>query len=283
MFATVCSAMTDCVVLKPTAVAFLLDNTHSSIDGDFSPTRLEAQKLTVDHFVQYIFTVQPLSQIAFGTLCKLESGIRCSFMSCHERILGSFPSITSRCGALDLATGIRCAILALRHCKSDIVTKRILAFVGSDHDIADSTIAGQVAEQLLKEKVLLDIVAFGRDVRHKQSLRRLIPEAIASQCHFLDVPSLGTVLSDSVLASPIGPGRTRRECRWWSLRSLIPCWRRRSHCRRARRRRTQRRAGRSSAGPARSGARFWWETAAKGSRGGKDSDEMDDHQEWPDL
>jgi 26S proteasome regulatory subunit N10 len=194
------------ISLGPRAVAFLLDNTLSSIDGDFYPTRLEAQLSTVERFAQYLFAVEPLSQIALATLCSSECGLRSSFTDSQSRLAQSLRTVTTRCGILSLAQGIRLGILALRHCPVEVVAKRILAFVGTDHDITDSS-ASELAGQLYKEKVSLDIVVFGNDVGRVAVLRKLIHPEVASQCTFLRILSSNTVLSDDVMASAIGPGK----------------------------------------------------------------------------
>jgi 26S proteasome regulatory subunit N10 len=190
----------------PRAVAVLIDNTHSSMDGDFYPTRLEAQKNTVERLAQYLFTLQPSSQLAIGTLCSSECGIRSSFTSCQLRISNSLRPVTSRCGVAQLSLGIHWSILAFHHCNQNISLKRILAFVGGDHDILDEAIAVNLADQLLKEKVYIDIVVIGLDVPGVKLLKKLIPTEVESKCHFLEVPNSDTVLSDNVLASPIGSG-----------------------------------------------------------------------------
>jgi 26S proteasome regulatory subunit N10 len=192
--------------LQARAVVVLIDNTHSSIDGDFYPTRLEAQKQTVKRFAQYLFSVQPSSEVAIGTLCSSEAGIRSSFTNSQCRISNSLLSVTPRCGILTLSIGIQCAILALRRCNRTISHRRILAFVGSDHDINCAEIAQNLADQLLVEKVYIDIVVIGPDVPSVRYLKQLIPPKVAAKCHFLHVPSSDTVLSDNVLASPIRPG-----------------------------------------------------------------------------
>jgi 26S proteasome regulatory subunit N10 len=188
------------------AVVVLLDNTSTSMDGDFYPTRLKAQTLTVERFAHYLLTVEPLAQIAVGTLSSSEFGVRSSLTGSLKRIIDAVQTVTARAGCARLASGIRWAILALHHCPQDIRTKRILAFIGSDHDITTIN-AAELSEKMLAEKVYLDIVVFGPDVPRIPVLRRMIPKAFDQVCTFLTVEKSDTVLSDNVLASPIGPGQ----------------------------------------------------------------------------
>jgi hypothetical protein len=85
--------------------------------------------------------------------------------------------------------------------------RRVLAFVGGDHDIVDAATASGLAAQAGNANVCLDIVAIGPDVKHMMLLRRL---ANAGGGTFVEVAKSETVLSDDVLASPIGPGPNSR-------------------------------------------------------------------------
>jgi 26S proteasome regulatory subunit N10 len=186
-------------------VAILLDNTSFSIDGDFFPTRLDAQKLTVERYAQYLFSVSPSSEIALATLSSAQFGARISFTKACHRLIPAMTSITSSTGVILLATAIQWAIIALRHTQSEM--RRILAFIGGPHDIVDEMVASEIAQLLSDAKVFLDLVVFGPDVDHIPLLKRL---ANGVGCVFLEVPRSNTVLSDDVLASSIGPGPNSR-------------------------------------------------------------------------
>jgi 26S proteasome regulatory subunit N10 len=192
--------------LDAKAVAILIDNTTSSIDGDFSPTRLGAQKLTIERFAQFLFSVNPLSQVALCTLSRSQYGVRMSFTNSALRLADSLNLITAGSGAACLATGIKWAVLALRHCQQEISARRILAFVGGAHDVVTPNIAGQLSLLLVEHKVCVDLVVIGSDVGRRTLLRSIIPAQFADFCVFLEVRRSDTVLSDDVLASPIGPG-----------------------------------------------------------------------------
>jgi 26S proteasome regulatory subunit N10 len=188
------------------AVVILLDNTSTSMDGDFYPTRLKAQTLTVERFAQYLLTVESHAQIALGTLSSSEFGVRSSLTNSLKRINDALQTVTARAGSARLASGIRWAILALHHCSPDIRTKRILAFIGSEHDIT-TIIAAELSEKILAEKIYLDLVVFGPDVPRIPVLRGMIPKSLDGGCTFLIIERSDTVLSDNVLASAIGPGQ----------------------------------------------------------------------------
>jgi 26S proteasome regulatory subunit N10 len=193
------AAMSPCVP-EPRSVVILIDNTPTSIDGDFFPTRLEAQKLTVERYAQYLFSVSSSSQIALATLSSTQFGARVSFTSACPRLTAALASVSSSAGAIRLAAAVRWGVMALRH--SPPAMRRILAFVGSAHDIVDQRIASEVSRLLMDAGVFLDVVVMGPDVDHVPLLR----DIGGAGSVFLEVRESGTVLSDDVLASEIGPG-----------------------------------------------------------------------------
>jgi 26S proteasome regulatory subunit N10 len=189
------------------AIAILIDNTTTCIDGDFFPTRLDAQKLTIERLSQYLFSVNALSQVAMCTLSSSQFGLRSSFTNVQSRVMDSLKLVTASTGVIRLAAGIKLAVLALHHCSPDVVMKRILAFVGAPHDVANADAAAELAALLLSEKVLIDFVVIGCDSFPRDILRMLIPGRTARMCTFLEVQRSAAILSDNVLASPIGPGQ----------------------------------------------------------------------------
>lgn len=189
----------------------LIDNSSSSINGDFFPTRLQAQKITTSRFAQFLFSVAEGSRVAVGTLSSTEFGIRMSFTRSAPRVEEGLTQFTSGGPYMHLAKGIRCAVLALKQCLEDRhVHRRILAFVASENDVTDISIAREVSALLDREDIVLDIVVFGSDVCNIDILRELVPERhrihTSRGSVFLVVPSSDTMLSDDVLSSSIGPG-----------------------------------------------------------------------------
>lgn len=99
------------------AVAILIDNSATSIDGDFYPNRLTAQLITAGRYAQHLFSENPNNQVAIGTLGDTEFGIRASFTTSLPKIESIFNNIVSS-GSIDLERGLKSAILALHHCNN---------------------------------------------------------------------------------------------------------------------------------------------------------------------
>lgn len=192
-------------VHKPKAVTVLIDNSSCSINADFFPNRLEAQKTATERYAQYLVSVNPESRIATCTLSNTEFGIRSSFTNSREKLVTSMNMISSSGSLLDLLRGIKCAILALRSCNTPLMEKRILTFVGTDDIYFNKEEMRSISDTLLKENIYLDIFVIGKSVKNIAILESIIPEPMRPDCVFMVVERSNTVLSDDVLSSPIGP------------------------------------------------------------------------------
>lgn len=194
----------------PKAVAILIDNSATSIDGDFYPSRLQAQILTAIRYSQFLISENQYSQIAIGTLSNTESGFRASFTNSHQKIENALNNITSS-GCINFLKGIKCAVLALHHCRShEALRKKILAFVGSYDDITKKN-ATYVSSLLSEECIGLDLVILGNNIPNIKIFEEIvnsIPKEL--QSNFLNVIRSNTVLSDDVLSSSIGPGQNSK-------------------------------------------------------------------------
>lgn len=207
------------------AVAILIDNSATSMDGDFNLNRLDAQIQTISRYSQHLFDRKNNSQVAIGTLSTQEFGIRVSFTTNFRKVETCCEGITSS-GTLDLVKGIKCAVLALHHCKNsngseseiDIEQdskipftnefrgkKRILAFVGSQNNL-DSNNYRDLIDILLKEQVGIDLIELGESVPNSEVLAEFIselnkrekPDGVLST--YLPIPKSKTLLSDDVIS-----------------------------------------------------------------------------------
>ena len=192
------------MTLPPYAIAVILDNSDTAIDGDFYPNRFGAQKTTVDRLAQYYFSTNPESQIAIHTMGSAEFGIRCSFTSMQSKIISAMNNVSTG-GKLLFQKALKCALMSLKHCSDKVEEKRVLAFIGNDHDVTSREIANSISSTFRREDVPLDIVIIGKNVPNVSFFRRICSDIPRSTC--LNVPSCDTVLSDVVLKSDIRPGK----------------------------------------------------------------------------
>ncbi|OHS96439.1 26S proteasome non-ATPase regulatory subunit 4 [Tritrichomonas foetus] len=194
---------------EPQAIIILIDNSETSINGDFYPNRLDAQKIAAERLIQYFFRKSPKSQIGVGTLADGAFGIVASLTTCNNKLDRSITTIKSG-GTVQLVHGIRCGFLALHHRDPELVTKRVIAFIGSQHDMIDEETSSQLATYANKEGVSVDIIAFGDDVNNLETLEKFTGK-LGIKSHYVRAESNSLILSDLVLSSPIGPGEMNRQ------------------------------------------------------------------------
>ena len=186
------------------AIIIFIDNSETSINGDFYPNRLDAQKIAAERLIQFFFRRSQNTQIGIGTLADESFGIVASLTTNDNKLERSIANI-KRGGIMHLVHGIRCGFLALHHCDPEVRNKRMIVFIGSEHDMTDLKISSQLSQHANKEDVAVDIVTFGDEVNNKNILEDFISK-IHEKSNFVSAKSNSAILSDLVLSSPIGPG-----------------------------------------------------------------------------
>lgn len=83
------------------ALVILIDNSPNSIDGDFYPNRLEAQKIAIERLSTYLFSICSYSQVALLTMSADEFGIRSSFTMSSSKINNVLRNIYSSSNLLN--------------------------------------------------------------------------------------------------------------------------------------------------------------------------------------
>jgi 26S proteasome regulatory subunit N10 len=184
------------------AVVFLIDNSATSLDGDFHPNRLDAQKNAVQRLVTYFVSSCRTTQIGLGTMGSTAFGIVSCLTTNAQRFSQCLDRI-SRGGECCLDRAIRCAILSLKMRDQAVVTQRVIALISSLTPLTPEDVI-DLSRIAHRDRVSVDIVAFGDDVDHN-ALQHLVSR-MPPNSHFVFCPAGGLVLSDAVCASEIGPG-----------------------------------------------------------------------------
>jgi len=145
------------MVLEATIIC--IDNSEHMRNGDFSPSRFEAQQdacnlvcgkktsANMENAVGLIATAGKNVEVCVSLtqdLGKILSGL-------HKVQIG---------GESDLVTSIQIASLALRHRQNKRQEQRIVVFVGSPVSASDNELK-KLGGQLKKNKIAVDIVSFG--------------------------------------------------------------------------------------------------------------------------
>lgn len=181
-----------------------VDNSDYMRNGDFLPTRLQAQQDAVSIVCHSKTRSNPENNVGLLTLANPE--VLATLTTDVGRVLSKLHQVQPK-GNINLCTGIRIAHLALKHRQGKHHKMRIVMFVGSPIQDDDKEII-KLAKKLKKEKVCVDIVNFGEDTYNTDKLTTFINTLNGkdgSGSHLVTVPP-GPHLSDALVSSPVVQG-----------------------------------------------------------------------------
>ncbi|XP_076250311.1 regulatory particle non-ATPase 10 [Rhynchophorus ferrugineus] len=190
------------MVLESTMIC--VDNSDYMRNGDFLPTRLQAQQDAVNLVCHSKTRSNPENNVGLLTLANVE--VLATLTSDVGRILSKLHQVQPN-GDINLHTGIRIAHLALKHRQGKNHKMRIVAFVGSPVASEEKELV-KLAKKLKKEKVNVDIISFGEDSDNSDVLMTFINTLNGkdgTSSHLVTVPP-GPHLSDALISSPIIQG-----------------------------------------------------------------------------
>ncbi|KAI5635447.1 von willebrand factor type A domain-containing protein [Phthorimaea operculella] len=192
------------MVLESTMIC--VDNSDYMRNGDFLPTRLQAQQDAVNLVCHSKTRSNPENNVGLLTLANTVE-VLATLTSDVGRILTKLHRIQPN-GDINLLTGIRIAHLALKHRQGKNHKMRIVVFVGSPINTDEKELI-KLAKRLKKEKVNVDIVSFGEDAENNPLLTTFIntmngKDATTGGSHLVSVPAGGcVVLSEALITSPL--------------------------------------------------------------------------------
>jgi 26S proteasome regulatory subunit N10 len=181
-----------------------LDNSDSMRNGDYSPSRIQAQNETAHYICNAKTQSNPESTVGFLSMSPVEVYVTpCRDMGRIMTKLNAVPFGRES----NFVAGLKTAQLALKNRQNKNQRQRIVMFVGSP-------IANPVKElvklgkNFKKNNVSVDVVNFGHENVSNENEAKLTAfmEAVTSSdnCHMITVaPGPHTILSDVVLSSVI--------------------------------------------------------------------------------
>mmetsp|Transcript_11643 Transcript_11643/g.29459 ORF Transcript_11643/g.29459 Transcript_11643/m.29459 type:complete len:413 (+) Transcript_11643:301-1539(+) len=197
----------------------IVDNSEFMRNGDYVPTRLEAQQDAANLLVGAKTQSHPESTVgvAAGTelLVSPTEDVGKLLGAVHDlqisRKGGSFG--TKSKDSADVTAAIQVASLALKHRKNKNGSQRIVLFIGSPLDGIESRALAKAGRQLKKNNVSIDVVAMGELEANEGKLKELVDAANGRQqeegaersCHLVTIPA-GVLPSDVLASSPIVHG-----------------------------------------------------------------------------
>jgi len=190
------------MVLESTMVC--VDNSDFMRNGDFVPTRLQAQQDAVNLICHSKTRSNPENNVGLMTMTSTE--VLVTLTSDIGRIFTKLHSVQPT-GNIRFVSGIRVAHLALKHRQGKNHKMRIIAFIGSPVEEDEKELT-RLAKRLKKEKVNIDVVNFGEDAVNTDKLTTFINTINGKDgtgSHLVTV-SQGPMLSDALVTSPIVVG-----------------------------------------------------------------------------
>lgn len=190
------------MVLESTVVC--VDNSEYMRNGDFIPTRLQAQQEAVSLVCHSKTRSNPENNVGLLTLASSE--VLATLTTDVGRLLSKLHQVQPK-GDINFLTAIRIAHLVLKHRQGKNHKMRIVVFVGSPIETESKELA-KLAKRLKKEKVNVDIVNFGEDNINTEKLATFVSALNGkdgSGSHLVTVPP-GPHLSDALISSPVIQG-----------------------------------------------------------------------------
>ncbi|CAL3966216.1 hypothetical protein PZA11_002937 [Diplocarpon coronariae] len=187
------------------AVMVVVDNSESSRNGDYAPTRYEAQSDAVSLIFSAITQANPESSVGLMSMGGKGPEVLVTLTTDHGKILEGLHRTKSKIrGSSHLAVGIQIAGLALKHRQNKSQRQRIIVFTCSSIPDDEKSLT-KLAKKMKKNNVTIDFVAFGElDDDTTKKLTSFNDNVKGSDgSHIAIIPPGPGLLSDQLVTSPI--------------------------------------------------------------------------------
>ncbi|CAM8941052.1 unnamed protein product [Rhodiola kirilowii] len=188
------------------ATMICVDNSEWMRNGDYSPTRFQAQADAISLICGAKTQSNPENTV--GVMIMAGKGVRVLVTPTSDlgKILACMHGLEIG-SEMNLAAGIQVAQLALKHRQNKKQHQRIIVFAGSPvkHDKKSLEMIGR---KLKKNSVALDIVEFGEEDDEKHEKLQVLLTAVNNNdnSHIVHVPAGQNALSDVLISTPIFTG-----------------------------------------------------------------------------
>lgn len=136
-----------------------VDNSEYSRNGDYAPTRLQAETDAANLIVQCKLRANPENAVGVLTMAE-EVRVLSTMTQENSKLFMKLHSIEPK-GQCQFLTAIKVAHLALKHRQNRNHRMRIVYFVGSPMAGVDQNELVKLSKKLKKEKVQMDVICFG--------------------------------------------------------------------------------------------------------------------------
>ncbi|KAF9195169.1 hypothetical protein BGZ51_004596 [Haplosporangium sp. Z 767] len=187
------------------ASILVLDNSEWMRNGDYTPTRLEAQADAVNLIFNAKNQSNPENTVSLMTMAGKSPKVLVTFTSDIGQILSALHSVTIG-GKASFTTSVQIAQLALKHRQNKNQRQRIVVFVGSPVEEDEKTLV-KLAKKLKKNNVAVDVVNFGEESENTTKLEAFVAAVNNNDnSNLVTVPPGPHLLSDILVSSAIVAG-----------------------------------------------------------------------------
>ncbi|KAJ7822501.1 hypothetical protein B0H14DRAFT_2454732 [Mycena olivaceomarginata] len=198
------------------ATMMIIDNSEYMRNGDYQPTRFDAQSDAVTTVVQTKIDSNPENTVGIMTMAGKGPEVLVTHTKDIGQILQAIHTTSSKIGgSIDIPTAIAIAQLALKHRSNKNLRQRIIVFVASplDGPAADEKGMVKLAKKLKKNNVAIDVVCYGDGIEEPADDGRTVLKAFVESASSGDnshivtaAPGPHVLLSDVLISSPILAG-----------------------------------------------------------------------------
>ncbi|KAF9782139.1 hypothetical protein BJ322DRAFT_1074488 [Thelephora terrestris] len=191
------------------ATMMIIDNSEYMRNGDYQPTRYEAQADAVNTVFRTKIDSNPENTVGIMTMAGKGPEVLVTHTKELGQIIQAVHSVSDRIGGeADITTAIAVAQLALKHRQNKNLRQRIVVFVGSPlaGQAAEESSMVKLAKKLKKNNVAVDFIAFGDGIEEGPlNVLRTFSETTSSadNSHYISVPAGQVLLSDALLSSAV--------------------------------------------------------------------------------
>ncbi|ORY46065.1 hypothetical protein BCR33DRAFT_716074 [Rhizoclosmatium globosum] len=186
------------------ACFLVLDNSEWMRNGDFTPSRLEAQNDAVTLLFNAKIQSNPENTVGLMTMAGKGPEVLVTLTAEIGKILTALHKVRIS-EKPNISTGVQIAQLALKHRQNKNQRQRIIVFVGSPLPEDEKSLV-KLGKKLKKNNIAVDIVNFGEDQENTAKLEAFINAVNSSDnSHLVTVPPGPHVLSDILISNGAPP------------------------------------------------------------------------------
>ncbi|KAK4152270.1 hypothetical protein C8A00DRAFT_35070 [Chaetomidium leptoderma] len=188
------------------AVMIVVDNSESSRNGDYTPTRYDAQSDAVNIIFQKVVQDNPESSVGLMSMGGKGPEVLATLTTDQGKILEGLHQTKKKIrGSAHVSTGIQIASLALKHRQNKSQRARIIVFVCSPIEEGERELV-VLAKKMKKFSISVDFVLFGdMDEENQAKLEAFNREikGTTESSHLVVIPPSSKLLSDQLISTPI--------------------------------------------------------------------------------